>query len=279
MADFTKIYHRESYSTISPSAPLNSQSGRTVLIAGASTGIGRSISRSFAAAGAARTILVGRTLATLEKAALTISNSEARVCDISSLESVEGLWKSLEQNGIHVDTLILNAAASTTVGSLKTGWRETWEAFETTALISISSFMAHSNPAPGQGVYSAAKAALANLLQHLAEEIPATDAQIINIHPGAILTDAARSVGMTEDSIPWDNENLPGHFCVWASTPAAGFLHGRFVWANWDVDELMARQTEISSQDGMLKIGLQGSEYVDIRNIFQRIIEKEKLTV
>ncbi|KAJ5105267.1 short-chain dehydrogenase/reductase [Penicillium alfredii] len=300
MADFTKIYHRHSYSAISPSALPNSQSGRTVLIAGASTGIGRSISRSFAAAGAARTILVGRTLATLEKAALTIPNAEARVCDISSLESVEGLWNSLKQDGIHVDTLILNAAAASIVGSLKTGWREIWGVFETTvlgnlrmvqgfvdqmgnkqghALISISSFMAHSNPAPGQGAYSASKAALANLLQHLAEEIPAIDAQIINVHPGAILTDAARSVGMTEDSFPWDDENLPGDFCVWASTKAAAFLHGRFVWANWDVDELMARNTEICSQAGMLKIGLQGAEYVDIRNIFQKVIEKEKSTV
>lgn len=65
--------------------------------------------------------------------------------------------------------------------------------------------MAHSNPAPEQGAYSASKAALANLLQHLAEEIPSTQAQIINIHPGAILTEAAYSAGYSENSLPWDD--------------------------------------------------------------------------
>ena len=27
-------------------------------------------------------------------------------------------------------------------------------------------------------------------------------------------------------------------FAVWAATSEAAFLHGRFVWTSWDVDEL-----------------------------------------
>jgi hypothetical protein len=27
-------------------------------------------------------------------------------------------------------------------------------------------------------------------------------------------------------------------FAVWAATKKAAFLHGRFVWASWDVEEL-----------------------------------------
>ena len=69
--------------------------------------------------------------------------------------------------------------------------------------------MAHSNPAPGQGAYSASKAAFANLLQHLAEEVPAQETQIINVHPGAIFTRSAGSNGLTEDSLPWDNGKSP----------------------------------------------------------------------
>lgn len=71
-------------------------------------------------------------------------------------------------------------------------------------------------------------------------------------------------------------EELPGHFTVWASSPAAAFLHGRFVWANWDADELLAMRPQIASQEGMLKVGIQGMEYVDIRNIFDKILAKGK---
>lgn len=31
---------------------------------------------------------------------------------------------------------------------------------------------------------------------------------------------------------------LPGSYAVWAASPEARFLHGRFVWAAWDIEEL-----------------------------------------
>ena len=31
---------------------------------------------------------------------------------------------------------------------------------------------------------------------------------------------------------------LAAAFAVWAATKEAAFLHGRFVWASWDVEEL-----------------------------------------
>lgn len=31
---------------------------------------------------------------------------------------------------------------------------------------------------------------------------------------------------------------VPGQVAVWAASPEARFLHGRFIWASWDVDEL-----------------------------------------
>lgn len=33
-------------------------------------------------------------------------------------------------------------------------------------------------------------------------------------------------------------DRLCGDFAVWATTKEAEFLHGRFVWASWDVEEL-----------------------------------------
>lgn len=35
--------------------------------------------------------------------------------------------------------------------------------------------------------------------------------------------------------------NLPGHFYVWLASSEARFLRGKFVWANWDADEMVQR--------------------------------------
>lgn len=150
----------------------------------------------------------------------------------------------------------------------------------------MSSAAAHLNPSPSRGAYSASKAGFASLLQHLAEEKSADEVQMISFHPGAILTPEARRHGLKEDTLPFDHgklplvsgminnanccaEDLPGHFAVWASTTAASFLHGRFVWAKWDVEELMRRKQEITEEPGMLKIGLQGVGYLGMTNMFE----------
>lgn len=40
---------------------------------------------------------------------------------------------------------------------------------------------------------------------------------------------------------------LPAQFHLWLASPEAGFLKGKFVWVNWDVDELKARADEIKN--------------------------------
>jgi hypothetical protein len=50
---------------------------------------------------------------------------------------------------------------------------------------------------------------------------------------------------------------LPGHFNVWLASPEAEFLKGKFVWANWDVDELKAHAEEIK-ESMLLRIVLNG---------------------
>jgi hypothetical protein len=42
-----------------------------------------------------------------------------------------------------------------------------------------------------------------------------------------------------------ESVDLAAHFVVWCTSPAAGFLNGRFVWANWDVDELKMKEASI----------------------------------
>lgn len=51
--------------------------------------------------------------------------------------------------------------------------------------------------------------------------------------------------------------SLPADFHVWLTSPEARFLKGKFVWSNWDVDELkvMADEIEMSTK---LNVGLGG---------------------
>lgn len=57
-----------------------------------------------------------------------------------------------------------------------------------------------------------------------------------------------------------DAESLPGHFAVWAASDQASFLHGRFVWASWDVNELQSGQARqrIDNDAAYLRLGVHG---------------------
>jgi hypothetical protein len=50
---------------------------------------------------------------------------------------------------------------------------------------------------------------------------------------------------------------LAGNFTVWIASPEAKFLNGKFVWVNWDVEELKVNAKEIESTS-ILTLGLEG---------------------
>lgn len=52
------------------------------------------------------------------------------------------------------------------------------------------------------------------------------------------------------------SENLPAQYAVWLCSPEADFLKGRFLWAQWDVEELMAKKAAIEANPNALKVGL-----------------------
>jgi hypothetical protein len=58
---------------------------------------------------------------------------------------------------------------------------------------------------------------------------------------------------------PWPAAELPGQFYVWLASPEAEFLKGKFVWANWDAQELMERAEEIKSTK-LLSVILAGAD-------------------
>lgn len=123
---FIKTYHDEPYPAISPLRPELSQKGQTVLVTGGAQGIGFSLSKAFAQAGAATIIIVSRSPQTIESGIKKIKqevpgytgNLVAKTCDVGDPASTKQLWESLNKEGLLVDVLVLNAAASGTMGPL-----------------------------------------------------------------------------------------------------------------------------------------------------------------
>jgi NAD(P)-dependent dehydrogenase (short-subunit alcohol dehydrogenase family) len=131
--------------------------------------------------------------------------------------------------------------------------------------------------------YSLTKNSGALLMQLIAKDTDAEDMQIVSFHPGAVLSESARNVGYTEASLDWDHgmrlpiatflpfphrwctkhvrtEDLPGQFAVWCASKEARFLHGRFLPACWDVQELKTREASgrFESEDHFLRVGVVG---------------------
>lgn len=93
---------------------------------------------------------------------------------------------------------------------------------------------------PGKASYSLSKLALTHLSRYIAAENP--NVRAISLHPGTIMTDimSAWLVRFAKDT-----PELAGGCAVWLTTKEAAFLNGRYVSANWSVDELASRSSEI----------------------------------
>lgn len=73
-------------------------------------------------------------------------------------------------------------------------------------------------------------------------------------------------VSSFEGYAPWTltellvTAKLPGHYAVWAASDDAAFLHGRFTWTAWDVDDLRTEAVgeRIINDEKYLRIGVHG---------------------
>jgi NAD(P)-dependent dehydrogenase (short-subunit alcohol dehydrogenase family) len=105
---------------------------------------------------------------------------------------------------------------------------------------------------PTLSSYSLSKLVALQIQAYVAAENPNVTA--VAVHPGVLMTD------MTADAFKrfaLDTTELVGGVGVWLATDKAAFLTGKYISANWSVDELVERKEEISSE-GKLSIALVG---------------------
>ncbi|KIK66732.1 hypothetical protein GYMLUDRAFT_192695 [Collybiopsis luxurians FD-317 M1] len=303
LPSLTPTYHRSTYPAISPTRPSLSQAEKTVLITGGGGGIGFEIAHSFAKASASRVILVGRRSGFLDEAVTKLREEFgqsgptefiAHQGDIGDEKSISALWDYLHSQNIFVHVLVLNAAHFSQDGpdTLSMDKKELKRSFDVNVagnffmsvkfvqqplrpaadhphhqlyFVNVSTAGVHMYPSPEQNAYSSSKAAFMALLGRIADERKVNDVQIISYHPGALYSETA-SKNIPQDLINWDEMSLPADYAVWAASPEAAWLHGRFVWAHWDVDELREAAHNVESEIGKqwadekayLKMGILG---------------------
>ncbi|KAH8879765.1 putative short-chain dehydrogenase, partial [Thozetella sp. PMI_491] len=294
---FTRVVRRAPYPTISASRPELSQAGKTVLVTGGATGIGHAIAINFVRAGASTVIIVGRRGDVLEAGAISLraeaehSVTSAKVatlvCDQSDRAAVRALWSGLQQDGVFVDTLVLNAADFTEEKPiLDLGADRLWTAYETNvrgpldmveglskqpgdrpkAIVNVATqainmfYDVQLFPASLVPGYGLTKNAGTLLMQQIAKDVSPEKLQVVSFHPGMIYSDALKQRGVQETDLPFEDVDLPGCFAVWAASTEARFLHGRFVWASWNIDEYSegALRKRIDENVDFLRIGVVG---------------------
>ena len=284
---FTKTYHRTPYAAIDPTQPSLSAAGKTVLITAGHTGIGFSVAQNFAVAGAAHVILVARRTDILEKSANELSSKYPKTefhhftSSITDYVKIGEIFSEIRFTiSSDVDVLVTSAAYAT-VDSLDLTSKELAASFETNlfansnfvkeflandqepgkekVILDISSAAAHLL-VPKTRAHGVSKLAFTQWLAHLQQDMVDKNIRVHSFHPGVVMTDAARALGIIDESVFGDTDDvqLPGQFAVWLASQEATFLKGRFVWANWDVQELGERKGSFESDPQLLKVGLIG---------------------
>lgn len=280
---FTKTWHSKPYPFISPTRPELSATGKNVVITGGGTGIGLATAFAFAAAEARSVSIIGRRPDKLQAATESLkSATEAQktkvfyqVADLSNAEQVKSAFRAIAGDSGKIDILVSNAGSLPPFGPIVgynaddlvrgfegnvLGAFNAMQAFMPLAgpdpiLLNISTCLVNFTPVPMTSAYAITKAAALKMMEYLGAENP--HLRVVSIQPGWVPTDLnghqseAPDVGKSPflyglwSFLTQKIAELPAHFLVWLASFEAQFLKGKFVWANWDARELLARADEI----------------------------------
>ncbi|PVF94809.1 NAD(P)-binding protein [Serendipita vermifera] len=276
---FTKDFHRDVYPFIDPSKPELALKDKVVLVTGGGRGIGASIVEAFAKAHAKTIIMTGRSESTLAntKNKLEKAHPETKFItisvDISSEDSVNGLYESLKEKFDYIDILVNNAGVLNEFGpkvgdtSVDKFWADM--TVNTKGPYLLSRGLIKFNPDNYGATFIALTSGINeeftnNAAYQLSKIPPIKLVQILNaeyrnirayaVNPGVVPTDS-----LLESFKPFahDKPTLVAAVCVWLCSPQADFLSGRFLDARWDMEQVVARKEEITKGD-WLKLAIGG---------------------
>ena len=244
--------------------------GKTVVITGASRGIGAEAARVFAAAGA-NVALIARSSDAIEKLSAEIgAQAIALTCDVASYASVEGAIAKAKETFGSVDILINNAGVIEPISHLASADPDEWGAVIDInlkgvfngmravlpmmiasgggSILTISSGAAH-GPVEAWSHYCASKAAVKMLTECVHKENGADGIRAIGLSPGTVATQMQveiKASGINPVSqLDWD-VHIP------ADWPARALL-----WmCGSDADQYCGQELSLRDDDLRKRVGL-----------------------
>ncbi|MDX1501235.1 MAG: glucose 1-dehydrogenase [Thermoanaerobaculia bacterium] len=244
-------------------APTTDLSGKTAIVTGASRGIGESIARSLAAAGA-KVMLASRSRESLEEVAAAIRDdggvAAVRATHTGDREALAALAAATAQELGSVDILVNNAATNPHFGPILESQPSHWEKtldvnvrgyFEAARacvpymrergwgkIVNVASIAA-AEPLEGLGLYAVSKAAVVMLTKVLALELARDGIQVNAIAPGLIKTKFSATLWKDERLAPRVRRQTPaGRFgtpddvagaALFLASPASDYVTGTVV--------------------------------------------------
>ena len=200
--------------------------GKTILVTGASSGIGQATAIECAQMGA-EVVITGRDTKRLQATADLVGNLKAQIAaDLTNQEDVERLVAALPP----LDGAVLCAGNSTTL-PLQFGSREKFDEMfnvnffapvellrlmykkkvlqKGASVVLIASIGGTHSFMPGNGVYGASKAALNSLMKYAAREYASRKIRVNSICPGMVDTPLIHRGTITEEQLAEDAKRYP----------------------------------------------------------------------
>jgi NAD(P)-dependent dehydrogenase (short-subunit alcohol dehydrogenase family) len=102
---------------------------------------------------------------------------------------------------------------------------------------------------PGASDYQTSKHAINRLCEFVQVDHGDDGIKCFALHPGGVATKLGLSMPQALHAYLNDEPQLAANFSVWLCSGNADWAKGRYLSANWDVDELLALQDEVQKDD------------------------------
>lgn len=283
--DFTSTIHNDTYDFIKPEQW--DLSSRSVLVTGASKGLGKDNAISFARAGASQIAIAARSgMEQVEKemkqAAQKAGRKEPTILslklDVTDKKSVSDAAAEIDQKFGGLDIVINNAGYLETFKKIAESdpdeWWKTWQVNTFGAylvvrsaiplllkkkdglktILNVSSIGAHVIM-PGASAYQPTKLALTRFTEFINEEYADEGLVSYAVHPGGVMTELASGMPKEAHGLLIDQPALAADTFVWLTAQRRDWLAGRYISSTWDMKELEGMKQDIIKGD-LLKVRL-----------------------
>lgn len=283
--DFTSSIHSDTYDFIKPEQW--DLSSRTVLVTGASRGLGKENAISFARAGASNIAVAARSglddvVKEMKQVAQKAGRKEPNVLplqvDVTDKNSVAAAATKIEERFGGLDIVINNAGYLENFKKIADAdpeeWWKTWQvntfgAFlivratiplllkkpdSLKTILNVSSIGAHF-VMPGASAYQTGKMALIRFSEFVNAEYGDQGVLSFAVHPGGVMTELASGMPKEAHHLLSDQPALAADTFVWLTAQRRDWLAGRYLSSTWDMEELQGMREKIVKED-LLKVRL-----------------------